>query len=440
MLFVTIILCALFFGGFAAAGNPPDFRSTGCGIEIGTDGTVVPLSKEKAISIGKLAAKPDVPADLNKSVPLRKISLKKFDAEMKEIVEKQKFIPDAMRYLGGLTSIKYIAVIPEEKDILLIGPAEGWKNDSAGNIIGAQSGSPMMMLEDFLTVLMMQNRFTHQQGIITCSIEPASDALGKIVKVQQRYSTIDAKNAGAYADELENAFGKMPIAITGVPLQSRFAKVLAAADLKMKRIALGLEPAAVRNVPSYISLISGSRPVNPRFWIVPEYSPVTHDSKKLTYQLSNLKIRVFAEEDYFAVRQNIKRENTDRAAVQWCKRVEENFDALVKSQPVFGELVKDMEIAFVAAVIQQEKLLQKADCRLLILHDESKLKLIPYPQPKSVESKSVISKIGYSSVVACGGIEINPFGVLQTGLDLNEKMDAERKKLIQTKGKEWWSP
>jgi hypothetical protein len=420
-----------------------DLRFVGNGMDIDAKGVVFPLSEEKSKALGtmmKNASEP-LPESLVQKVPLRKISLKKLDAQVKEIVEHNKLLPDTIRYLGGLTSIDYVVVVPEENDLLLVGPAEGWRVDSAGNMIGSQSGQPVLVLEDFLTIMRVLNRPVASRTM-TCSIDPTPEARARVARLSQQFTSLNAQNADAYLTALEEAYGNCPITITGVPASSRFARVLVAADFKMKQIALGLEPSQARNIPSYVSLVSSSRlNISPQFWLVAEYAAVTHDSKKLTWRLNDLKVQALSNADYLASQRNLSQAgNTDRAALHWCSKMVENYEALAKAHPVFGELRNNMKLALVAALVHQENLLQKANCKLTILMDDTNLKLIDYPIPKSVAYRSVKSQSGFSTIVACGGIEINPFGTLRNNIRLDHRIDSERKRLVQTTGDEWWSP
>ena len=420
--------------GTSFAKSNVDLRFAGNGFDVDSDGRIRPLSLEESETLGKIMEDglEPIPPEKNQKVSLRKISLKKLDAFVKNIVAQHEYLPDPIRYFGGLTSIEYIVAVPEENDILLIGPAEGWRADHAGNIVGNHTGMPILMLEDFLTVLREWNRPIPPKTI-ACSFEPTQETLTKLVGLQRRYTSINDKNADAYATDLEESYGDCTIKISGVPASSRFSKVLVGADFKMKRIALGLEPSNTRNIPSYISGISVNRPnISPRFLLVPEYATTTHDSKKLTWRLGGLKVR--------ASSQTMVSRGIDRVALTWCRRLEENYDALAKAQPVFGELRNNMALAYVAALIHQEKLLQKAGCELTILLDEANLKLVEQPVPKFVAYRSIKSQNGSSTIVACGSIEINPSAAVQNNLRLDHKIDSERARLIETTGDEWWSP
>jgi len=419
------------------AQNVDPLRSAGNGIDVNADGRVVPLPPDKSAALGRMMANvlETPPENIDRRVSRRAISLKKLDAQVREIVEQYAVLPDAIRYLGGLTSIEYIVAVPDENDLLLIGPAEGWRADAAGNVVGSQTGQPVLVLEDFLTAV----RLWHQPvapRTVACSMEPTLEATTRLARLHQQFTNITADNADAYAAALEEAYGENPITIIGVPPSSRFARILVASDFQMKRIALGLESSQVRNIPSYVSLISTNRPnISPRFWLIPEYATTTHDSQKMTWRLGNVRVRALTHEDYLSPQRN---RSTDRAALVWCRNMEENYDALARMQPVFGELRNTMRLALAAALIRQENLLQKANCTLSILLDETKLKLIDYPEPKSVAFRSVRSQSGFSTIVASGGVEINPQDAVRNNVRLDNRIDAERTRLVQTIGDEWW--
>jgi len=431
--FVLVVVC---FGAAVCAQDAEELRFAGNGIDMDAQGRVIPLSKERSEALGSMmeSVLEPLPVSLDRRVARRTLSLKKLDAEVKRIVEQYAVLPDSIRYLGGLTSIDYILAVPEENDLLLVGPAEGWKTDTAGNVVGAHSGLPILALEDFLTALRTWNQ-PNVSRTVSAAFEPAAETQTRLVRVHRQFPSIQAANADAYAAALEEAYGDVPIIISGVSASSRFARILVAADFKMKRIAFGLEPPPARNISSYISLVPANRPgVSPQFWLTPEYAATTHDSRKLTWQLGETKVRATPRTTG----------GIDRAALTWCRNWEQNYDALAKAHPVFGELRNNMKLALAAALIHQENLLQRANCRLTILLDETNLKLLDHPVPKMVEYRSVQSRNGFLTIVACGGVEINPLGGLRNNVRLDNRMDTERARLLQTAGvndggSEWWS-
>ena len=43
--------------------------------------------------------------------------------------EANKPIPDDLKYLGGLTQIRFVFAYPDQKDLIISGPAEPWTED-----------------------------------------------------------------------------------------------------------------------------------------------------------------------------------------------------------------------------------------------------------------------------------------------------------------------
>ena len=111
-----------------------------------------------------------VPQELNGKTELRKVSLKGLEAAIDEAIKTGKPLADNVRFLGGLQQIKYIFVYPEEKDIVLAGPGEGWKIDDRGNIVGVTTGRPVMLLDDLLVALRTAGRRRRRGASVARSI------------------------------------------------------------------------------------------------------------------------------------------------------------------------------------------------------------------------------------------------------------------------------
>jgi len=54
-----------------------------------------------------------------------------------------------VKYLHGLTQLRYVFVYPHEKDLVLGGPAEPWVAKET-SVTGKRSGRPMLQLDDFV--------------------------------------------------------------------------------------------------------------------------------------------------------------------------------------------------------------------------------------------------------------------------------------------------
>ena len=204
------------------------------GVFVDPDGLCAEASRKEMQEIGRTLARllEPIPDDLNRPTPIRKISLRKLDAAIRDTIERRAEFPDSIRYLGGLTSLRYVVAVPEENDLILVGAAEGWKADPAGNIVGKTSGRPVFRLEDLLTIFRGWNA-NERPSVITCSIDPTPEALARIAKVNSGFGVVTRDNARAFAAAQEDAYGMNVVTVRGVPDNSRFAKILVAADYKM---------------------------------------------------------------------------------------------------------------------------------------------------------------------------------------------------------------
>ena len=87
----------------------------------------------------------------NLRTELRKVSLRALEAALTDVLaSNQERLPDEVIYLAGLQRVQYILVYPEQNDIVLAGPGEGWKFDDNGNAVGVTTGLPAVRLDDLL--------------------------------------------------------------------------------------------------------------------------------------------------------------------------------------------------------------------------------------------------------------------------------------------------
>src|SRR3989337_1461722 len=122
-----------------------------------------------------------VPADLNRSAELRFVSLRRLESEIAKAHKLGQPLPDAVRYLAGLQRVRYVLVYPDQHDIVLAGPAEGWRIDSLGNVVGASTGRPVLTLDD-LMVALRASESSNMTGI-SCSIDPSPEGLERVQQV-----------------------------------------------------------------------------------------------------------------------------------------------------------------------------------------------------------------------------------------------------------------
>jgi hypothetical protein len=211
----------------------------------------------------------DVPAPLQEFTERRAVSLKQIEAALRKSQAEMKPVPEEVKYLAGLQRVQYVFVYPERQDIVLVGPAEGWQLDGLGNVVGATTNRPVLLLDDLMVALRSGKTSAHEP--ITCSIDPTPEGLSNIQQLAGRLREMG--NSEQTLARIEEALGPQIISVTGVPETSHFARTMVAADFRMKRIAMDFEQAPVGGMPSFLSMVKvGSRGMNnmlPRWWLAP---------------------------------------------------------------------------------------------------------------------------------------------------------------------------
>lgn len=394
------------------------------GISIDTSGVLDNASLDDMGRLRQLRAEAigGVPAAIKEASPARRVSLRGLEEAIADCLDQDRPLPDEIRYLAGLQRIDYVFVYPEEQDIVLIGPGEGWQVDQRGYVVGSTSGRPVILLDDLLVALRTA-RQAAQTGI-SCSIDPTDDGLTRLRGHVAKLRTIG--NPQQTALGIERVLGRQQISVTGVPDTSHFARVMVAADYRMKRLAMHFEPSPVDGLPSFLTMMkAGARGMSnmlPRWWLAPDYKPLLRDADGLAWQLQGASVKAMTEEDF--VNAAGARERTGRAnpvAQRWADNMTEKFDELAVADPIFGQLRNCMELAVVSALVVKENLPEKAGCSLPLLMDEQGVKTEQFVAPKQVDSKASLLKKGRNWIIsASGGVQINSWAVA----DRTEQTDS----------------
>ena len=246
-----------------------------------------------------------VPKALNSAVPMRKVSLRRLEATLADCASNHKPIPDAAKYLAGLQRIHYVLVYPEQKDIVLVGPGEGWKVDAKGNVVGVVTGRPVMLLDDLLVAL--QTAQAAARGGINCSIDPTPEGLARLQQVSAALE--GSRDAQLVASRMEEALGMQRISVHGVPDTSHFARVLVAADYRMKRLGMNFEPLAGPRSAQLLADGPGQYPQRPdrrgSGWSR-STRPCCATPTGLAYELRGSGVKAMTEEDFLAANGNMQ--------------------------------------------------------------------------------------------------------------------------------------
>ncbi|MGA2621279.1 MAG: DUF1598 domain-containing protein [Thermoguttaceae bacterium] len=382
-----------------------------------------------------------LPADLQEAVPLRKISLRRMDEAVAAAVAAGKPVSNELALLGGLQQIRYVFVYPEQHDIVLVGPAEGWKVDARGNIVGATTGRPLMLLDDLLVAL--RSAAGPGQAGITCSIDPTKEGLQQLHSRLATMHTIG--NPERTAAEIERALGRQDISFTGVPASSHFAAVLVAADYRMKRLAMNFDKSPIRGLPSFLNMISGGgrtpRNIMPRWWLEPKYESVLRDPAGLAWELGPASVKCLTEEGFLAANGKLEQAaEPNPLAQKWAENMTEHYAELAVAEPIFGELRNCMELAVVGALVARERLTERAACSLPTLLADSAAKTLELAVPKQVDSKVSMLKRGRNWIIsASGGVAIRSMEIVGQSQPSAAPAAARSKAVPSDSAKWFWN-
>ncbi len=374
------------------------------------------------------------------SVKLRMVSLAKLQAEIERAVAAGETLSDEVRYLAGLQRVEYLFVYPDHQDIVLAGPAEGWKVRDDATVVGKTTGRPVLQLEDLLTALRTVQ--ASRQQAISVSIDPTADGELRLRKVLSQFRSDAGFDPAVVETMMKQAFGPQQVTLTTVATTTRMAQTLVAADFRMKCLAMNLEASPVVGLPSYMEMIrdgSAGGGTQPRWWMACEYDAILRSEDALAWQLTGQGVKALTEEEFVdakGARASSARKN--KLAQKWADQFTRKYDELCSHNAAFGDLRNVMDLNVIATLIEAHQLEKTAGLDLSLLSQNSeKLQTPVWHTPKSVppQCSFVRGRAGWT-VSASGGVEINPWRVVSEQTKTDEAITLVRKKAGQSE--HWW--
>ncbi len=422
-----------------------NFRNSSVGgISIDVAGVVGPPSVSgRRLWLEQLRKQVKAPAGaLVAPVELRMVSLRALEAACQDALKNDLGqLADEAKFLAGIQRIQYVFVYPEENDIVLAGPGEGWRVADDATVVGITTGRPVLHLDDFLVAM----RTVHEarRGGISVSIDPTAEGHRNLQALFDSQRGRPLRPTRQFETAVKQAFGPQIVKLTGVPETSRFARVLVAADYRMKRLAMNLEKSPIRGFSSYLEMIKSRRvsgDVNPRWWMACNYEPMAASEDKLAWELRGPGVKVMTEDEFVTEDGSVAATGrTSVHAKRWADNMTDKYDELSAADPVFGELRNLMDMCVIAALIEKERLLEVAGVSLPLLSSESSdLALKSWNAAKKISPEVSFLRTRNSLIVtASGGVQIESWQVAsRTNVDSN--VSVVRKRAIPVSKSLWW--
>ena len=267
------------------------FRSAVGGVAINADGVLSePTRQANQLLVSRMKEMVQ-PAEgaIAEASELRRVSLKHLMKMVSEAATNEMELTDEVRYLAGLQRIKYVFVYPEQQDIVLAGPGEGWVVSDRGEVVGRTTGMPVLHLDDLLMALRTSQQ-AREVGV-SCSIDPTAEGISQMNQLMRKQKSFQPQ----VLRRIEKAMGPQQVSVTGVPEDSHFARVLVAADYRMKRIAMNLERSPLRQLPSFLDMVTNVRAATnmmPRWRLACDYEPMARTEDGLGWELRGPGVKV----------------------------------------------------------------------------------------------------------------------------------------------------
>lgn len=442
----TLLLAFALFSGAALsyAGIGGVRQNAVGGVMIDAQGLVRAASVvDRDDLLNQLRADVQAPAgQLGEAAKLRMISLSKLQQAIRDTKQNGGRLPDEMRYLAGLQRIEYVLVYPEQQDIVLAGPAEPWVVREDASVVGAHSGQPTLLLEDLM--IAMQSVEMARQAGISCSIEPTAEGRQRLNALLRRAQRNRLQDPRALEPAMREAFGPQTVKLTGIPTDSRYARVLVAADFEMKRIAMELAEAPIEGLPSYMTMAKNQRQsasTNPRWWMTTNYNALERTADRLAWRISGQGVKTLTESDRLLADGNVEQAGrTNKTAQKWAELMTEKYPELARNQAIFGDLRNIMDLSVIATLITQERLDQQSGCDLTVLMGTDGLvQTSSFQAPRAIEPQCSFVRGNQGWVVSTsGGVSVNAFEVVSVQKVVSELSDTHQAATAAAETTTWW--
>jgi Protein of unknown function (DUF1598) len=384
--------------------------------------------------------------DVAKSSTLRKVSLNRLEAAVRDQLAKNQPPTDEMQFLAGLTRVQYVFYYPDTQDIVLAGPAEGWAADASNRVRGIDSGRPVIQLQDLVVALRAFPPSDRKGTVIQVSIDPTPEGLARM---QQFMRNLGGRALPGQSEMIVNglrtSMGMQNIRIGGVKPNTHFAQVLLECDYRMKLIGIGLEKPPVK-IASYVDKATASANNSlERWYFIPDYSCARVAADSMGLELVGDTVKLVSENQLVAA--NGSRAETGRsnkASEMFTTTFTKMYSKLAVELPVFAEMRNMIDLAIAAAFINQQDFYAQSGWNADTFRDEQALAVETYNTPVQVETVcTAVWKGNRLFMPIGGGVTIQPRQALTSAnllVDENGKVSDVRDgiDLKDLPANRWW--
>jgi hypothetical protein len=408
-------------------GGPGSVKEFEGGVRVDAQGVVHSLlTTEPAANlrtIRQTAASISENAQVRKASLLRKVSLPRLERLVQLRLAAGDPLDEDMALLAGLQKIQYVLVYPETGDLVLAGPAGDWKHDGEGRLVSAETGRPVLRLDDL--VVLLRQALNQPGEPFGCSIVPLKENLARTQAFLSESSKAPLKQGqrANWLRQLREEMGFQQVEYYGIDPQTRIALTLFEADYRMKLVGIGLEPGTI-DVPSYLSMVKVAPGESPpplgvlRWWFTLNYDALLSSPKRDAFELRGQGVQVLSENELLTkTGERVHTGKSDLLTAEFARNFTKEFPKLAAKYPVYADLQNVFDLALTAALIQTEGLHQRVGWDVACFGDTNQFEVASGYAPRMVETVVNHRIVNKSQIlaVASGGVRVDPARYVQKG-------------------------
>jgi hypothetical protein len=392
LLVLPIFLVGIGLNASAQGQLVPAFNFGGApGVYLDTDGKVQCRVQDSTRELAAMRARARAARLAEKDPKLAYVSLPRLFSQLQSLRSAKKEIPDELKYLGGLTQIHYVFVFPDERDLVIAGPAEPWHivrgdGDTTQYVVGTRTGHPILQLDDLIVAMRTAEEGRGQ--LFGCGIYPSPNSLKIADDTEQRMALKPrAERMQAMVDEL----GPQEVRIFGTRNDTRLAFICVAADYEMKRYAMGLDRSPISGVGNGVD---HSRTAANKYWFEASYEPLRVSKDGNAYEIRGQRLLIKAGGFDFDPR------GATEKAMTFASQFTKNMPALATAVPLYAELQNVTDESLLANLIRRDRLAEKVGWDQRWLLDDSACPVEKVPVPRTAQTL-----VGFTSgSIVAGGV------------------------------------
>lgn len=306
------------------------------------------LTQDERLKLAReVALAPGNHSRIDAASPLRKISLKRFEQAWAKASAAGNVPASELRFLAGLTEVRYVFLDPQAGDVVLAGPAEGWEPTEAGDVVGRRSRRPVLRADDLIAAVRYAFSREPVAPFVGCSIDPTPEGAARMAEFVRRFGAqFDRSQVDRFVTGMAEACGPQQVRVFGVPGSNRTASALVAADYRLKRLAMAHDPSPVPEVVDYLALAgrrlrnpSGAQPQH-RWWFVGRFEAVEQNADGTAFGFvgPGVEVATAPRDPAAAPEKGAAVPQAAPAAKQFAESATKHFARLAERIPVFADL------------------------------------------------------------------------------------------------------